>query len=174
MLNKIALALLFFSTLFFHDLRVQLVISLIALCWFYLSKNSFTLLFQKTIVVLPLLIGILILNRSMFYLVFFRTLNAIIIISIVTKNFNLMRLKSILNTVHLPQYLTDIIIMATRFSFTFAQESLKLSASYRLRGGYHKKNLSSAKNLGPLVGNFFIRSVKKSERVYASMKIRGY
>ncbi len=89
---------------------------------------------------------------------------------------------SAMRAVRVPRFLVAIIGLMWRYMFVLADEALRLMRARAARSGTtdspsHRKGgrISwRAKTTGGLAGNLFIRSIERSERIYAAMLSRGY
>jgi cobalt/nickel transport system permease protein len=84
-----------------------------------------------------------------------------------------------LHSLRVPKVLVAIIAFMYRYLFILADESLRLRRARAARSAaLHGRGAGSpwwrAKVTGGLVGNLFLRSYERSERVYAAMVARGY
>jgi cobalt/nickel transport system permease protein len=89
---------------------------------------------------------------------------------------------SAMRAIHVPRFLVAIIGLMWRYIFVLGDEALRLLRARAARSGTadspgHRKGGTiswRAKTTGGLVGNLFIRSIERSERIYAAMLSRGY
>lgn len=129
---------------------------------------------KRIVFVLPLLLGILVLNPKEFPIVAMKTLNALGCAAIITGNFDVFAVSRVLRRLGMPAYFIEIFLLAFRYSHTFVDEVLRLKANLRLRGSFRRRHFWQAGFLGSVVAHFLGRSVWKSQRVYHAMKLRGY
>ncbi|MDR2619021.1 MAG: cobalt ECF transporter T component CbiQ [Treponema sp.] len=71
--------------------------------------------------------------------------------------------------------------MTFRYIGVLGPEAAAMHTAYHLRGGLHraghpeyKKRGVDIKHFGMFAGSFFLRTLDRSERIYAAMKCRGY
>jgi cobalt/nickel transport system permease protein len=71
--------------------------------------------------------------------------------------------------------------MTFRYIGVLGPEAAAMHRAYHLRGGLHraghpeyKKRGVDIKHFGMFAGSFFLRTIDRSERIYAAMKCRGY
>ncbi len=89
---------------------------------------------------------------------------------------------SAMRAVHVPQLLVAIIGLMWRYIFVLGDEALRLMRARAARSGEtdnpdHRKGgrISwRAQTAGGMVGNLFMRSIERSERIYVAMLSRGY
>ena len=62
--------------------------------------------------------------------------------------------------------------MIYRYIGVLAEEVSTMLVSYRLKNPAYK--WPHIKHMGPFVGNLFLKSINKAERIYNAMKCRGY
>ena len=85
-----------------------------------------------------------------------------------------------LRHLHVPAILVAIISFMYRYLFVLTDEALRLMRAREARSAHltetrHKPPLTwRAKMTGNMVGQLFLRSYERSERVYAAMLARGY
>jgi len=171
---KLVSFILLITSLALQDKKILWFIFITQCAIFLFSKNSFIIFFKRVVFVLPALIGILFLNFSAFPIIFLKTLSSLIAMSVVTANFDIGKIGLIFKRFHIPQYLGEIFILAFRYSHTFVDEVSLIKKNLWLRGNFARKHLLRSGFLGPLLGNLFLRSLKKSEKVHQAMKLRGY
>ena len=123
---------------------------------------------------IPPLLGILILNFNAFPLIFLKAVTSLIAMSVLTANFDIGKMGQAFKRLHVPEHLGEIFILAFRYSHTFVDEISLVKTNLWLRGNFAKKHILKSGFLGPLIGNLFLRSLKKSEKVHQAMKLRGY
>lgn len=148
-------------------LAIQLVV-------FSITKNPFKIFLKRVIFIIPPLLGILILNSSYFFVVLSKSLTSLLAISVITANFNISKIGPAFKRFGVPDYLGEMFILSFRYSHTFVDEVLLVKRNLWLRGSFAKKDILKSSFLGPVVGHLFLRSLKKSEKIHHSMKLRGY
>lgn len=85
-----------------------------------------------------------------------------------------------LENLHFPATLITVIGLMYRYLFTLKDEAQRLLQARVARSGRHEGGKSGGSLLwraqitGGMVGNLFLRSYERSERVYAAMLARGY
>lgn len=141
---------------------------------FLFNRNSPKLFFKRVVFVIPPLFGILILNPSFFPIFLCKSLTSLLAISVITANFDVGKISSVLKRFHIPDYLGEMFVLAFRYSHTFVDEVLLVKRNLWLRGSFAKKDIFKSSFLGPVVGHLFLRSLKKSEKIHQAMKLRGY
>ncbi|MBF0360340.1 MAG: hypothetical protein HQK49_04975 [Oligoflexia bacterium] len=144
---------------------------------FVLSKISFKIFLKRISLLIPFLLFLLLFTPNTFLAIFLKSTTAILTTAIITDNFNITTLKYLGQKLHLPSYFIDILAMTFRYSFTLVDEVIALKRNLYLRGSFKKKHLFHSGflgSLGSLIGNFFIRSNFRAQRLYRSLKIRGY
>lgn len=73
---------------------------------------------------------------------------------------------------HIPILIVNLLEMIYRYLSVLVEEASVMMTSYRLRNPKYKWPL--IRDMGPFVGNLFLRSIDRSERIYQAMKCRGY
>jgi len=80
-----------------------------------------------------------------------------------------------------PAILVMLIEMTFRYIGVLFPEANRMHIAYHLRGGLHKSGHPGGKrkgvdirHYGQFAGSFFLRTIDRSERIYAAMKCRGY
>jgi cobalt/nickel transport system permease protein len=89
---------------------------------------------------------------------------------------------SAMRALRVPRMLVAIFGLMWRYLFVFADEALRLLRARTARSGESEdENLHSGGSItwraqiaGGLAGNLFVRSLERSERIYAAMLARGY
>ncbi len=97
------------------------------------------------------------------------TVSAVLIL-IATTPF--VKLTTQLKRFRVPQILIQLFEITYRYIGTLIEEALSMYTAYKLRSGEKKGIL--IRDMGSFVGQFFIKSFDRSERVYNAMKCRGY
>lgn len=77
-----------------------------------------------------------------------------------------------LRCIKIPKIVVTVVLLIYRYLFILAEEGSRISAAYSLRAPRQKG--FAYKTWGPLVGQWLLRSMDKAERVYESMKLRGF
>ena len=72
-----------------------------------------------------------------------------------------------------PVILVDLLALTYRYLFVLVGEAMRLRRAAAARG-YHPRWLGQALLIGRLVGQLFVRSHARAERVYGAMVLRGY
>lgn len=83
------------------------------------------------------------------------------------------RLLEGLRRLGIPTIFVDMLALTYRYLFILIDEAARLRRAAIARG-YAPKWLPQALIVGRLVGNLFIRSYERAERVYGAMRLRGY
>ena len=73
-----------------------------------------------------------------------------------------------------PGKLIQLFLFTVRYIDVLHHERLKLSRAMKMRGFKAKLNKHTLRSLGYLVGMLLVRSLERSERIYAAMKCRGF
>ena len=77
-----------------------------------------------------------------------------------------------LRLLHVPSVLVTVIMLIYRYITLLLSEAKRVTDSYMLRAPTQKGIAFSA--WGPLLGQMLLRSMDRAERVYQSMKLRGF
>jgi len=83
------------------------------------------------------------------------------------------RLLDGLRRLGIPMIFVDMLALTYRYLYILMDEATRLRRAAIARG-YAPKWLPQAVIVGKLVGNLFIRSYERAERVYGAMHLRGY
>jgi cobalt/nickel transport system permease protein len=94
-----------------------------------------------------------------------------LILLVSTTPFN--RLLDGLRRLGIPTIFVDMIALTYRYLYILIDEATRLRRAAIARG-YAPKWLPQAIIVGRLVGNLFVRSYERAERVYGAMHLRGY
>ena len=78
-----------------------------------------------------------------------------------------------LSSLGMPRIFVDLLGLAFRYLHILIDETTRLRRAAAARG-YAPKWLPQAVIIGRLVGNLFIRSYERAERVFGAMRLRGY
>jgi cobalt/nickel transport system permease protein len=73
-----------------------------------------------------------------------------------------------------PQKLVLLFHFTYRYSHVIFEESARIHTSMMLRGFAPKPDLHTLKTYGNLMGNIFLRSFRRAERVTEAMELRGF
>lgn len=73
----------------------------------------------------------------------------------------------------IPAIFVDMLALTYRYLHVLIEETTRLRRAAIARG-YDPKWLSQAVIVGRLIGNLFIRSYERAERIYGAMRLRGY
>ncbi len=85
-----------------------------------------------------------------------------------------------LGALHVPRVLVSIVNFMVRYMFLLAEESVRLTRARNSRsavlGGRSSEPgiIFRARTAGRMIGNLFLRSFERSERIYQAMISRGY
>lgn len=79
-----------------------------------------------------------------------------------------------LSHLHVPRKLTQVLLLTVRYVDVLHAEYLRLRAAMRVRGFRPRMDRHTCRSLGYLAGMVLVRSVYRSERIFAAMKCRGY
>ena len=93
------------------------------------------------------------------------------ILLVATTPFN--RLLDGFRRLYIPLIFVDMIALTYRYLHILIDEAIRLRRAAIARG-YAPKWLPQAIIVGKLVGNLFVRSYERAERVYGAMHLRGY
>ena len=69
---------------------------------------------------------------------------------------------------------SNLAFFSYRFFFLFIDESARRLTALRVRGGFQGSIWSKVKNAANLIGLLFVSSIESGERVYDTIKTRGY
>lgn len=72
-----------------------------------------------------------------------------------------------------PVIVVDLLAIAYRYLFVLVDEAMRLRRAARARG-YRPRWLGQASLIGKLIGQLFVRSYERAERVYGAMIQRGF
>jgi len=78
-----------------------------------------------------------------------------------------------LDQLHVPRLFTTLIGTTYRYAFLLVAEARRMKRAADSRG-YRGRWLWQARTIGGLIGNLFLRSYERGERVHAAMLCRGY
>ena len=78
-----------------------------------------------------------------------------------------------LRRLHMPAILVDMLTLTYRYLFVLWEEAVRLRRAAAARG-YRPRWLGQALLVGRLIGQLFMRSYERAERVYGAMVLRGY
>ena len=78
-----------------------------------------------------------------------------------------------LRKLHMPAILIDMLTLTYRYLFVLYEEAVRLRRAAAARG-YRPQWLGQALLIGRLIGQLFMRSYERAERVYGAMVLRGY
>ncbi len=169
----------------------------LAPCLFYpilvmaLSEVPFSMIGKRTLVALPfsLFAGIsnLIFDRQpfmkigemvittgvlSFFTILLRTCLGVAAILILVAVTPFPQMSRQLRRMHIPAVFVNLIEMLYRYIGVLLEEADTMLTAYRLRNPYVKWPI--LKDMGAFVGQLFLKSYDRAERVYQAMKCRGY
>ncbi|NTU76671.1 MAG: hypothetical protein HGA90_02495, partial [Alphaproteobacteria bacterium] len=72
-----------------------------------------------------------------------------------------------------PEIFLDLLGLTHRLLFVLTAESTRVRRAAKARG-FAPRWLPQARGVGKLIGNIFLRSYRRAERIYAAMRLRGY
>ena len=78
-----------------------------------------------------------------------------------------------LDRLHVPRLFTTLIGTTHRYAFLLVDEARRMKRAADSRG-YRSRWIWQARTVGGLIGNLFLRSYERGERVHAAMLCRGY
>lgn len=165
---------LFVVSLVTSNIQILLIFLFFVVLFFIFEKCSIKLVLKRTLFIFPPLLGVLLLNKNVFIVIFLRAVISLMVLSILTQNFDIGKVAHTLKRFKIPNYLVDLLVLTLRYSYSLADEVAMVKKNLYLRGCFKKTHIFQSEFLGPVVGNLFVRSVKKSERVHTAMKLRGY
>jgi cobalt/nickel transport system permease protein len=86
------------------------------------------------------------------------------------------KLLELLSTLRVPTTIVHLFSLTYRYFFVSIHEAQSVLIAKEARTYLHKKtiNMQALKGLGAVVSTLFIRTYERSERVYLSMKARGF
>jgi len=79
-----------------------------------------------------------------------------------------------LELLKMPKVITSVLSFAYRYSLLFAQEAERLKRAKESRSFRNRKILEEVKILFHIVPHFFLKTLERSERIYAAMLSRGF
>ena len=94
-----------------------------------------------------------------------------LILLVSTTPFN--RILNGLRQLGMPTFFIDLLTLTYRYLFLLVEEGTRLRRAAVARG-YAPRWLPQTIIIGRLVGNLFLRSYERAERVYGAMRLRGY
>jgi len=101
--------------------------------------------------------------------------NAIVVwVTVMVGTIEVVSLGHALAHLKVPGKLIQIFLFTVRYIDVLHHERLKLSRAMKMRGFKPKLNRHTMRSLGYLVGMMLVRSLERSERIYAAMKCRGF
>jgi cobalt/nickel transport system permease protein len=160
---------------YFYFLSVTLFLSIIIL----ISTISIGFIFKRLILMEPFVIGIAILSifQDGGWFVFVKILlkSTVCLLSIIvfsnTTTFN--NLVRLLRKLRVPKVLVDVIALMYRYIFVLIDEAEKMQRARASRTFINQKKLSW-KLQGSIIGQLFVRSYERGERIYRAMRARGF
>ena len=78
-----------------------------------------------------------------------------------------------LRALGMPALFADLLALTYRYLFVLTGEAMRLRRAAAARG-YRPRWLGQALLVGRMVGNLFLRSYERAERIYGAMLLRGY
>lgn len=101
--------------------------------------------------------------------------NAIVLwVTVLVGTIEVVSLGHALAHLKVPGKLIQIFLFTVRYIDILHHERLKLSRAMKMRGFKARLNGHTMRSLGYLVGMLLVRSLERSERIYAAMKCRGF
>lgn len=101
--------------------------------------------------------------------------NAIVVwVTVLIGTIEVVSLGHALAHLKVPEKLIQIFLFTVRYIDVLHHERQKLSRAMKMRGFKAKLNGHTMRSLGYLVGMLLVRSLERSERIYAAMKCRGF
>ncbi|RVU84426.1 cobalt ECF transporter T component CbiQ [Leucothrix sargassi] len=73
-----------------------------------------------------------------------------------------------------PEKLVHLLLFTVRYLDVISREYRRMRKAMRARAFVPKTNIHTLRSIGYLVGMLLVRSLERSERIYAAMKCRGY
>ncbi|MGB9814023.1 MAG: energy-coupling factor transporter transmembrane component T family protein [Thermovenabulum sp.] len=112
-----------------------------------------------------------------YFVIFLKGFSSIIVISSFNQKFSFNKLMAGFGKIGLPEILVNIMFLTFRYFEVIAEELKSMEKALISKGfekgkGFWDKN--TMKVLGLTIGNLFLRSMERSERVYNAMLSRGY
>ena len=156
-------------------------IVLYPLILFKLGKVPVKFIFKKVLFVLPIIIGLSAINLIIDFsyseiyfsvLLLFKCIFTLIgaLLLMVTTGIN--NLAFGLKKLKIPNILIMQILMLHRYIILMMEECYKVKSAYELRT--LREKTMTMKDYGQIVGQMFLRTLDKSEKVYEAMKLRGF
>lgn len=75
---------------------------------------------------------------------------------------------------HVPEKLVHLLLFTVRYLDVISREYKAMRKAMKARAFVPRNNLHTWRTFGYLVGMLLVRSLERSERIYAAMKCRGY
>ena len=137
---------------------------------FIIGKVPIKFILKKVLYVLPIILGLSVINFSV--LLIFKCTFALVgaLLLIATTGINNLALG--LKKLKIPNILIMQILMLHRYIILMMEECYKVKSAYELRTLREKP--MTMKDYGQIVGQMFLRTLDKSEKVYEAMKLRGF
>lgn len=163
------------------NLRECIIIFAYPLILFLLGKVPPKVILKKTIVVLPVIIGISFINLlldcsynqiMLSLLLLFKCIFSVTggLLLIVTTGMNNIAIG--LRKLKVPQILTTQILMLYRYITLMIEYGYTIISAYKLRTLSERG--MSMKDFGSIIGQMLLKSFDRSENVYHAMKLRGF
>lgn len=148
---------------------------------FIIGKVPIKFILKKVLYVLPIILGLSVINliidlsyEEIYFsvLLIFKCTFALVgaLLLIATTGINNLALG--LKKLKIPNILIMQILMLHRYIILMMEECYKVKSAYELRTLREKP--MTMKDYGQIVGQMFLRTLDKSEKVYEAMKLRGF
>lgn len=167
---SVAMLVLTITTKSWYLLIAILLILTILLICDHINWRSF---FHRTIFVIPMLLTVFLVGGNNSAISTLKTISALEAGYLITSNFSITLFSKYIKALNTPSYLSSILILSFRFSVSFMQEVDLIKKNIRMRTGNVKEHLFKSHYIGQIIALFFIRSIKRSERIDMSLKMRG-
>ena len=148
---------------------------------FIIGKVPIKFILKKVLYVLPIILGLSVINliidlsyEEIYFsvLLIFKCTFALVgaLLLIATTGINNLALG--LKKLKIPNILIMQILMLHRYIILMMEECYRVKSAYELRTLGEKS--MTMKDYGQIVGQMFLRTLDKSEKVYEAMKLRGF
>ncbi|MGN0143478.1 MAG: energy-coupling factor transporter transmembrane component T family protein [Clostridium sp.] len=148
---------------------------------FKIGKVSVKFIFKKVLYVLPIIIGISVINLIIDFsyseiyfsvLLIFKCIFALVgaLLLIATTGIN--NLAFGLKKLKIPDILIMQILMLHRYIILMMEECYRVRSAYELRTLGEKS--MTMKDYGQIIGQMLLKTINKSEKVYEAMKLKGF
>lgn len=176
----------------FHkwELIKLMPMALLAYAWLLFGEIPLKPLLKRLLLVEPLLIGVGLLNPifeqtrlvlgplslstgwiTLFNLVFKGSLSVLIIFALISTT-SIPALGQGLRRMGLPKVFITQLLLTYRYISILMEEIVAMTTAYHLRAP--RQTGVALKDMGSFAGQLLLRTIARSERIYAAMKVRGF